>query len=207
MKKNVGRKQWIRTAGTLSLAVCLLAGIGTSVPEGILALSAAEPESEAVSESVTESVDTEGAGNTAEDRILYDETVAGWHFQVENVRVDTSLQNISVDLGYSGIETSEYIKEAEEGMTFCLVKLKVEKSGSKEQIEWEKMVLTDSEGTEYHRIEDGFILDLGMKHMPGNDLNFGMNEGWIAFEIDENAEGLTLSYPFKEELIEVDFGF
>ena len=37
------------------------------------------------------------------------------------------------------------------------------------------------------------------KRMAGTTLNFGSNEGWIAFEIDENAEGLELSYPFEAE--------
>lgn len=35
--------------------------------------------------------------------------------------------------------------------------------------------------------------------LAGTTLNFGSNEGWIAFEIDENAEGLELSYPFEAE--------
>ena len=37
-----------------------------------------------------------------------------------------------------------------------------------------------------------------MKRMPGTPLNFGISEGWIAFEIDEDAQDLTLSYPFEE---------
>ena len=34
-----------------------------------------------------------------------------------------SLENVSVELGYTGVETSDYQKEAEDGKTFCLVKL------------------------------------------------------------------------------------
>ena len=48
-------------------------------------------------------------------------------------------------------------------------------------------------------MSDEFLTDLGMTRMTGNTLNFGSNEGWIAFEIDENAETLELCYPFEAE--------
>ncbi|MDO5538954.1 MAG: hypothetical protein Q4F83_02610 [Eubacteriales bacterium] len=131
--------------------------------------------------------------------VIADETIAGWHIVVEEFRVDKSLENISVDLGYTGVETSDFKKEAEEGKVFCLVKLVMEKEGSKEVIDWEKMKLTDKEENEYARIEDAFLTDLGMMRMPGTSLNFGSNEGWIVFEINEGAEELTLSYPFEAE--------
>ena len=79
------------------------------------------------------------------------------------------------------------------------IKLLIEKDGSKETIEWNKLKLTDGSGTEYTRMSDEFLTDLGMTRMTGNTLNFGSNEGWIAFEIDENAENLELRYPFEAE--------
>ena len=211
-----------RRAGSLAvcllLTICLLAGCGgqSSTASG-KGTSVSESDSNASTEAAsaqeaagqTEMGDQQVETTTAAeaDQILCDETIAGWHIQVENVRVDTSMQNVSVDLGYSGVETSEYVKEAGEGKTFCIVKLKIEKEGSREQIEWEKMVLTAADGREYHRIEDTFIADLGMKHMPGSNLNFGVNEGWIAFEIDQDAEGAVLSYPFEEETFSAELGF
>lgn len=129
---------------------------------------------------------------------LYDDTCSGWHIVVENVMVRKDMRNVTVDLGYTDVETSEYAFEASEGKLLCLVKLNIEKAGSRENIDWQKMLLTDSQGREYTRMEDEFIADLGMKHMTGLALNFGVNEGWIAYEIDEDAEGLTLSYAFEE---------
>ena len=35
--------------------------------------------------------------------------------------------------------------------------------------------------------------------MAGTALNFGSNEGWIAFEISDGAEGLELNYAFEAE--------
>ena len=136
---------------------------------------------------------------------LYDETVGGWHIAVEKVMVRQSMKNVTVDLGYTDVETTEFVKEAPEGKLLCLVKLNIEKAGSREKIAWENMLLTDAQGRQYNRIEDNFISDLGMKHMPGTPLNFGVNEGWIAYEIDADAETLTLSYDFAEEAFSCAF--
>ena len=126
-------------------------------------------------------------------------SAAGWNITVEDVEINASLENVSVDLGYTGVETSDYKKEADAGKTFCLIKLKIEKDGSKESLDWAKLKLTDSEGNEYTRTDDEFITELGMIRMAGTTLNFGSNEGWIAFEINENADGLELSSPFEAE--------
>ena len=48
-------------------------------------------------------------------------------------------------------------------------------------------------------MEDDFISELGMTRMAGTALNFGSNEGWIAFEIGDGAEGLELNYAFEAE--------
>lgn len=126
-------------------------------------------------------------------------SIAGWKITVEDVQINPSLENVSVELGYTGVETTDYVKEASEGHTFCLVKMLIEKDGSKEVIDWSSMKLTDKNGTQYSRLEDEFITDLGMMRMPGTTLNFGSSEGWIAFEIEEGAEELVLCYPFEEE--------
>ena len=151
-----------------------------------------------------EETDSTEAEDTSEDSASTDAygevvSVAGWNITVEDVEINSSLENVSVELGYTGVETSDYKKEADAGKTFCMIKLKIEKDGSKETLDWANLKLTDSEGNEYSRMDDEFISELGMTRMAGTTLNFGSNEGWIAFEIDENAEGLELSYPFEAE--------
>ena len=167
---------------------------------------AAAEETAETAEAAVEEVADAAAQPAGDGEALDDVTVAGWHIVAENVQVNSSLDNISVALGYSGIETSEYSKTADEGMTFCMIKLLIEKQGSKETIDWENMLLTDGDGNEYHRIADEFILDLGMKRMPGTKLNFGSNEGWIAYQIPEGAGGLTLSYAFEAETYSLALG-
>lgn len=167
--------------------------------------AADEADSEEDDADAEEADDEEDAGgdkaHVARTNSNYGDVVsaAGWNITVEDVEINASLENVSVDLGYTGVETSDYKKEANTGKTFCLIKLKIEKDGSKESLDWAKLKLTDSEGNEYTRTDDEFITELGMIRMAGTTLNFGSNEGWIAFEINENADGLELSYPFEAE--------
>ena len=198
----------------LSMAVCgsLLTGCGNAgkkaaetgtVTEAAEAVTEAAGEAENTETDSTEAV-TEAAGEVDKTSVSGSQigaqvSVSGWNITVEDVQKNTSLENVSVELGYTGVEKSSYQKEAEAGKTFCLVKMLIEKDGSKETIDWSSLKLTDSEGNEYTRMEDDFLTDLGMMRMTGNTLNFGKNEGWIAFEINENADGLELSYPFEEE--------
>ena len=141
--------------------------------------------------------ETEGTSSSTFDSETA--SVAGWNLTVEDVELNDSLENVSVSLGYTGVETSDYQKTADDGKTFCLIKMNIEKDGSKESIDWANMKVTDSEGNEYERMSDEFLTDLGMKRMPGNTLNFGSNEGWIAFEVNDGAEGLELSYSFESD--------
>ena len=199
----------------LSMAVCgsLLTGCGAAekkTAETVTATEATEEaeSTEALSEEASEAENAETAAketgeedktSVADSQIGTAVSVSGWNITVEDVQKNTSLENVSVELGYTGVEKSNYQKEAEAGKTFCLVKMLIEKDGSKETIDWSNLKLTDSEGNEYTRMEDDFLAELGMMRMTGNALNFGKNEGWIAFEINENADGLELSYPFEEE--------
>lgn len=147
-------------------------------------------DTEASSENVTA---TEAAAD------ISDTTVAGWQFVVEKLEKNKSLENVSVDLGYTGVETNDYVKEASDGNVYYLIKMQINKDGSTEAIDWASLKLTDSDGNEYTRIDDEFLTNLGMTRMSGTKLNFGSNKGWIAFEIKEDASGLTLSYPFESE--------
>lgn len=196
------------------LGCTLLAGCGnTKETEAPAAETVVETETSAVETAAeTETLAAETAAETeipaaettadtgaGEEENLADQTIAGWHIVVEKLEINKSLENVSVDLGYTGVETSDFKKEAGEGKSFCLIKLLMEKKNSKEVIDWQKVKLTDEKGNEYTRIDDAFLTDLGMMRMPGTALNFGSNEGWIVFEIEETAEKLTLSYPFEAE--------
>ena len=88
---------------------------------------------------------------------LCDVTVSGWHIVVEDAMIRQSMQNVTVELGYTDVQTDEHVETAPEGKLFGLIKLHIEKAGSREKIDWNQLTLTDGSGNEYHRAEDNFI--------------------------------------------------
>lgn len=182
------------------LALGTVSGCGSDKAADTETVSEAdETTTEESAEDTEEAAEEETEGTSSSTFDSETASVAGWNLTVEDVELNDSLENVSVSLGYTGVETSDYQKDADDGKTFCLIKMSIEKDGSKESIDWAKMKVTDSEGNEYERMSDEFLTDLGMKRMPGNTLNFGSNEGWIAFEVNDDAEGLELSYSFESE--------
>lgn len=146
-------------------------------------------------EAGSEKAVTDAGSGAVEKNSEYEE--GGWQITYEDVMSDTKLENVSTQLGYTDVSTSEYHKQASDGMKFCMIKLIFEKVDSKEEIDFTKLKLVDENGKEYSRMDDTFISDLGMKRLQGTKLNFGTNEGWICFEVDESATQLTLEYPFE----------
>ncbi len=166
-------------------------------------------EQEGISEEVTQSPEEDDStakdlGETQEFQQV-DISAAGWTILLENYMRDTSMKNAATVLGYTDTTTTEFVQEAPEGKEYFLIKLKLEKDDSKENVQWDKVTLTDQENQVYYRTEDVFIEDLGMKRVPGTDLNFGSNEGWIAFEINEGAKGLKLTIQFDAAVSEYTF--
>lgn len=143
------------------------------------------------------------SSSLAGDEVSEEFEAAGWKFTYEDVEIDTTFENISQELGYTSVNTSEFKKEASDGKMFCMIKLNIEKEDSTENVEWDKVKLVDNNGNEYERIDDSFISDLGMKRLPGTDLNFGSNDGWICYEVNDDAKTLTLTCAFKSETLEI----
>lgn len=146
-----------------------------------------------------EQTETQQADNTEK------ESIGGWKIEVEDSNQGQELSDISVVLGYTGTGTEEFSKKAADGKEFLLLKLRCEKVDGQEVIDWEKLTVTDKDGNEYKRIDDAFLTDLNMKRLPGTELNFGTNEGFIAFEVNKGAQGYTLNYPFEEGELNIQF--
>ena len=146
-----------------------------------------------------------GEAGAGKEFVPVELSAGGWNFIIENYMRDQSMENAAVILGYTDTTTSEFVKEAPEGKEIFLVKMNITKDDSKEAIQWDKLILKDGSGREYHRIDDIFIDDLGMKRLPGTDLNFGTSEGWIAYEVDEKAEELAIQYEFENDRLEYTF--
>lgn len=151
----------------------------------------------------TDGVVSEDKGNSSDFESV-DVSAAGWKMSIDNVQIAAELSNTSEVLGYSSASSSTFEQNANEGNTYVLIKMLIEKDGATENIQWDKMILTDADGNTYNRIDDSFIDSLTWKRMSGTDLNFGSNEGWFAYEIpeDKSTEGLVLSYKFNDETME-----
>lgn len=132
-------------------------------------------------------------------------SASGWDVSIQNAVRNDTMNNVSVVLGYTDATTNEFEVKAQEGYDYYLIKMSITKKDSKENIEWDNLTLTDSEGNVYKRADDTFISDLGMKRLPGTTLNFGTNEGWIAFEVKKEAKELTLMYDFADEDLTYSF--
>lgn len=211
-------KKLLFMAGLLSISI--LAGCGnaaekevgtkaeTSTDQSMAeSTEAADTEDAESEDTMADSADAETADTATEDAKSEESktfdadtaSVSGWNFTVEDVQKSKSLENVSVELGYTDVETNSFKKEASDGKTFCMIKMKIEKDGSTESIDWANMKVTDADGNEYERMEDEFLSDLGMMRMPGTTLNFGTSEGWMIYEVNEDADGLTLNYSFNED--------
>ena len=143
---NAGTTASSRSAANSVVATESAAESETAADTADYSETAAESEAadtEASSENVTA---TEAAAD------ISDTTVAGWQFVVEKLEKNKSLENVSVDLGYTGVETNDYVKEASDGNVYYLIKMQINKDGSTEAIDWASLKLTDSDGNEYTRI-------------------------------------------------------
>ena len=88
-----------------------------------------------------------------------------------------SLENVSVELGYTGGRQATTRKKLTQARLSVWIKLKIEKDGSKETLDWANLKLTDSEGNEYSRMDDEFISELGMTRMAGTTFEFWFQRG------------------------------
>lgn len=172
----------------------------------LTACSANDKKSETDSDSIVASTD-DPEDTSASDMEFEpaEATAGGWKFTLEEIHRDKSMNNVSVVLGYTNTTTNSFTQEAEEGKEYFLVKMILEKEDGTENIEWDKLLLKDAQGNGYTRCDDVFLSDLGMQRLPGTALNFGSNEGWIGFEINEDAEDLTLEYSFEEDIFSYTF--
>lgn len=201
------RKQWLILGTSLLLTFGMVACDSSNSNEATNSSKSnvVGQENNTTSDSL-EDTDEDEMDDTKEDTFEpVDVLAGGWNLVIENTMRDDTLENVNVVLGYTDATTNEFQLEAKEGYEYFLIKLSITKEDSKENINWNKMTLSDKQGNTYSRIDDTFIDELGLIRMPGTDLNFGTNEGWIAFEVKEEAEDLTLKYEFENDNLEYTF--
>ena len=125
----------------IAMGLTVLALTGCQGSDSATETQTGSVQSEAVTEAKTEAAKAEGAeagsenagsdtgSAAAEKNSVYEE--GGWKVTYEDVLSDTKLENVSTQLGYTDVSTSEYHKQASEGKKFCMIKLIFEKVDSK----------------------------------------------------------------------------
>lgn len=114
---------------------------------------------------------------------------------VENLSTDTEVTQ------YDGsISKERYEQNASTGYRYVLVELSLIKQVSGgDSFEWTDIGLVDSAGNAYSRLEDGFLELHQYERLPQIELKIGEYEGWIAFEVKEEAiETLHFFYDATE---------
>ncbi len=187
------------------LAVCLAAVMMLQLLSGCAAARTAPAGGEdgAASEGGEEGGSPEEGEQEQAEAKMEKKSVGGWEISISKATKNARLENVSVILGYASVETSEFSKAAPGGSSYLMIKMKVEKLDGREEFKWSDLVVRDENGQEYKRIDDAFLTDLSMMRMTGTDLNFGVNEGWIVYEVDEDAQEFTLCYPGEPENYEM----
>ena len=101
------------------------------MPQNLKLLADTADHSETVAESEVADTEASSENVTATEVAadISDTTVAGWQFVVEKLEKNKSLENVSVDLGYTGVETNDYVKEASDGNVYYLIKMQINKDG------------------------------------------------------------------------------
>ncbi len=128
-----------------------------------------------------------------------------WEFMVNDFKISDTLNDISTSVGYGGSSSSNEISvEAETGKKFLLINMVIEKKEGTETIDWSNITLVDSSNNKYSRIHDSFLEDFGFKRMKGTTLSFGKNEGWIAFEVNDDSQDFKLQYESIEGIANLD---
>ena len=155
----------------------------------------------------TDKLTEDNSGSGEADFQKIDLSSNGWNIVIENIIAPKELSDVDVMLGYTSSKTNKVEFTANDGYKYLILKMSISKDGSSENIEWDNMYLQDVDGNKYSRMDDGFLEDLNMERMPGTTLNFGSNEGWIAFTVPQDLSKATLYYEFAKENIEHELDF
>lgn len=126
-----------------------------------------------------------------------------WSVRLQKVEVKERLEGITTVTQYNGTKYDEFHQqEPAEGKVYLLLKLSIHKqvSGSS-GFKWNELFLQASDGDRYTRLSDDSFLELYQytPRMPGVELKLGETEGWICFEISQQAADGQLVLLYEAE--------
>jgi len=122
-----------------------------------------------------------------------------WKVELLKFEVKDKLEGIETVIQYSGSFDQVRLQYPAEGMVYLIMKVAVSKQGAEPTpFDWSKLTVQDKEGNTHQRNSNDTFLEQ-FKYTPrmtGLEIKFGVNEGWLCYEIPAQVanEKLTLTY-------------
>lgn len=122
-----------------------------------------------------------------------------WQVNVLKYDVKDKLESVETVKQYIGSTQELHQKYPSAGNDFLILDLSVSKQGTAPTpFDWSQLTVQDSAGNTYHRSSNDTFLEQ-YKYTPrltGLEIKFGVNEGWLCYEIPVQAANgkLTLTY-------------
>lgn len=120
-----------------------------------------------------------------------------WTINVQECQVRDKLEVVDDVRQYDGsIAKVPHNNAPAAGNVFLLVKLEAKKNiAGNHPLQWQAVVLQDSKGNSYNRVQDVFLTDYKYDRLSATDLKLDSN-GWVCFEIPTESvkDGMKLVY-------------
>jgi len=124
-----------------------------------------------------------------------------WQITADDTKIENHLSTDTTITHYDGSSEKVTItQDATSGYVYVLVHLELKKDKAGGSLfSWNKLVLKDSKGTTYPRIDDLFLVSHKFERMTQLDVRLGNVQGWIAFEIPESSSNKVLMLIYKAD--------
>jgi hypothetical protein len=125
-----------------------------------------------------------------------------WKVDLSKFEVKNKLESIETVPQYVGSIDEVHQQYPTEGNVFLIMKLSVSKQGTESTpFEWNLLTVQDNAGNTYQRNSNDTFLE-HFKYTPrmtGLEIKFGVNEGWLCYEIPAQAADGKLSLVYNGE--------
>jgi hypothetical protein len=130
-----------------------------------------------------------------------------WRVELISAEVSENLLTSITAVQYGGGSvTTENVVEPARGNVFLLLELNIEKTGTgRASFTWSDAHIEDAIDNKYYRHpNDTFLTHLNIPRIRGTDIMFGLEYGFVCFEIPADAYGLRFIADEGNIVIKVD---
>jgi hypothetical protein len=125
-----------------------------------------------------------------------------WEIDLSKFAVKSKLESIETVQQYVGSYEEVHQQSPAAGNVYLIMKLTISKQGSETTpFDWNKLIVQDIAGNTYQRMSNDTFLEQ-FKYTPrmtGLEIKFGVNSGWLCYEIPAQAAKSRLSLEYNAE--------